>query len=1085
MARTPPAAAGTMGRMPAVGATGPPLVGRDRERDVLAAEVERAWSATTRCLMIGGEAGIGKTRLAGVLAALATQAEPSALVAWGQCVDLGGDGMPYVPFLPVLRSVAASLGEQGVEAALGPGRAELARLLPDLGPPSEDSSMGQGRLFDAVARLLERAAAQRPLVVVLEDLHWADASTRELLSFLVRTLDEERVLLAVTYRSDEMHRRHPLRPLLAELERHPRVSTLSVGRLETPEVEALLAALRGEPPDPAVVAAVAARSGGVPLFVEELATAQRGTPLPDTLRDLLLLRVQALSPTAQRILAAAAVGGARVAHTDLAAVLDEEPGGLDAALREAVDGHVLMVDRDLPGYAFRHALLREAVIDELLPGELITLHGRWAGVLGQRLDQAGPDAGLAVQVAHHWHAALDQPRAFAAAVAAADAARAARAPQEEIQMLERALALWARVPDPDTTAGMDRAALLERASLAAVDAADQDRAGSLLDAALAEVDPGTDPQRHAHLLVLRLARTELSASWFRATAQRALDLLPADVPSKDRARLLWRVAGWHLLRSELQAAGDLARQAVEMARLLQDRRAESQALRVLSGVTAGLGDLDTALQLMQEARRLAVEAGSARALANVRGWLGDLWLSMGRFSEGAEAGRAWREEARGHGLGRAQATHWAVNEAAALVALGHWDDALALADEFLDGDLPQYARLGLSQERAAVLVGRGDPRAADADLDRMTDWFPDQPQFSLPTATLRAELALASGQPHTALTTLLDALDGLPRPTYGYGRWPLLHTLAKSITAVEQDTGTAHTQARAALTTARQTFTPHGNQHVWDTVIDAELTLTGDAGRRQPVGSGAPRPDPPGRRGPGPPARLHRLPARRRPAGPRPPRRRHRHARRRARAGPRTARSPTRNRHHHPRPPRPHPPPRRRQQHVRPRRTRHLADPPRARGPPPRGPGPLERPDRRRTVHQPQDSQRPRLQHPRQAGRHLPRRSRRQSTPRRTPRHPHHTRLSVSISTDRTHAAVPPTGPRHRAPTGPSAAVDPHSAPSARRNLTVASPVSPTDRALSRIPAPPQPTRRETPGLARATSARPGPSPGHCLLGDR
>ena len=313
-----PREAGSMGQMPVIGVGGP-LVGRDTEIGLLRAEVERAWSGVTRCVLIGGEAGIGKTRLAGALVDLAGEVEPAGRVAWGQCVDLGADAMPYTPFLPVIRTLAADLGEKRLDGALGAGRVELARLLPDLGPSSVvvESEVGRGRLFEAIARLLEHAAAERPLVVVLEDLHWADASTRELVSFLVRTLDDARVLLAVTYRADEMHRRHPLRPLLAELERHPRVSTLSVGRLDAAQVEVLLESLRADHPSRAVVADVVERSGGVPFYVEELATRTPGQPLPDTLRDLLLVRVEALSPAAQQVLAAAAVGGARVAHADI------------------------------------------------------------------------------------------------------------------------------------------------------------------------------------------------------------------------------------------------------------------------------------------------------------------------------------------------------------------------------------------------------------------------------------------------------------------------------------------------------------------------------------------------------------------------------------------------------------------------------------------------------------------------------------------------------------------------------------------------------------------------------------------------
>ena len=307
-----------MGQMPVIGVGGP-LVGRDTEIGLLRAEVERAWSGVTRCVLIGGEAGIGKTRLAGALVDLAGERGPGGSCGVGAVRGPGG-GRHALHTVPA-RDPHARRRPRGETPGRGAGggAGELARLLPDLGPSSVvvESEVGRGRLFEAIARLLEHAAAERPLVVVLEDLHWADASTRELVSFLVRTLDDTRVLLAVTYRADEMHRRHPLRPLLAELERHPRVSTLSVGRLDAAQVEVLLESLRADHPSRAVVADVVERSGGVPFYVEELATRTPGQPLPDTLRDLLLVRVEALSPAAQRVLAAAAVGGARVAHADL------------------------------------------------------------------------------------------------------------------------------------------------------------------------------------------------------------------------------------------------------------------------------------------------------------------------------------------------------------------------------------------------------------------------------------------------------------------------------------------------------------------------------------------------------------------------------------------------------------------------------------------------------------------------------------------------------------------------------------------------------------------------------------------------
>jgi len=389
--------------------------------------------------------------------------------------------------------------------------------------------VGRGRLFDAVARLLEYCAA--------------------------------------------------VRPLLAGLERSPRVTRVNVGPLGASGVESLLTYLRSEPPTPALLADVVERTGGVPFFVEELASRQPGQPLPDTLRDLLLLRVQALSDPAQRVLAAASVGVARVAHVDLAAAVDLDRGGLDAALREAAEAQLLRVDRDLPGYAIRHALLREAVLEDLLPGELTALHEKWAQALQERLDGAPTDAGLAVQVSHHWFAALDLPHAFDAALAAAEAARAAYAPWEESQMLDRALQLWPRIPDPQTAAAGDRAVLLERAGTAAHDAGDDDRSADFYDSALAEVDPAVNPDRHAHLLI---KRSDMDDPESLPRLTEALGLLPAD-PSADRALALGTLAGWHAVRNRWDEAAELAEEARQVARRVPDAEAESWASLLLRG----------------------------------------------------------------------------------------------------------------------------------------------------------------------------------------------------------------------------------------------------------------------------------------------------------------------------------------------------------------------------------------------------------------------------------------------------------------------------------------------------------------------
>ncbi len=398
------------------------FVGREAELGALAGAFDEAAGGTPGTVLIGAEAGGGKSRL---VSEFTTRVRDRALVLAGGCVDLGAVSLPYAPFTAALRQLVRERGTEEV-AGLLPGHdaRELAGLLPEFGLPvaAGDPEMARGRLFGLLLTLLEQLAAPRSLVLVIEDLHWADASTGDLLAYLVRNVRQAAVLLVVTFRSDELARGGPLRRLLAGLGRLDGVTSLELARLSRREVAAQLAGILGRPPEPAVSAEVYDRGAGNPLFTEALLEAG-GTisaGLPWSLRELLLSAVKELPEPVQQVLRAAAPGASRVGHRLLAAVTGLGDTALTAALRPAVDASVVITDSG--GYAFRHELFREAVREDMLPGELAEAHRAFAEALAAD-PSLSPEYRVPVQLALHWNGAGEYERALRAARAAAGRGR--------------------------------------------------------------------------------------------------------------------------------------------------------------------------------------------------------------------------------------------------------------------------------------------------------------------------------------------------------------------------------------------------------------------------------------------------------------------------------------------------------------------------------------------------------------------------------------------------------------------------------------------------------------------------------------
>jgi predicted ATPase len=481
----------------------PIFVGRVEELQALDAAQRRAADADPAVVLVGGEAGIGKTRLVAEFSSRCATDGTRVLV--GGCVPVGDGALPYAPIVEALRTLVGDVGVGAVRELVGPAWPELARLLPALGAPDHRGPPGQeaqARLFELLLGLLGRLGDQAALVLVVEDLHWADQSTRDLLAFLVRNLRRERMLVVVTYRNDEPGQQG-LGPYLAELDRADRVMRVELARLDQAQTVAQLVGILGAAPVGDLVDAVFARSEGNPFFTEELLGSVRAgsSELPATLRDLLRGRVQALPEPARQVLGVVAVAGRRVPHRLLVAVADRDDDTLVTMLRMAVAGQLLVTRPGEDGYQFRHALLREVVEADLLPGERVRLHGQYATALAERPELAGVlSAVAAAELAIHWDGAGEPTRALPARVAAGLAAEHARAFAEAERHYRRALELWEQVTDPDRLAGLDQVELLARAAEAAAQTGSSDHAIGLLEQALGRLDPAIDPVRAATLL---------------------------------------------------------------------------------------------------------------------------------------------------------------------------------------------------------------------------------------------------------------------------------------------------------------------------------------------------------------------------------------------------------------------------------------------------------------------------------------------------------------------------------------------------------------------------------------------------------
>ncbi|GLY79748.1 helix-turn-helix transcriptional regulator [Actinoallomurus iriomotensis] len=779
----------------------PVLVGRERERTALLTAYGDAGREAT-VVLVAGEAGMGKTRL---VREFTSGLGASARTVAGGCTDLGADGPPFGPFVTALRRLVRAVG---ADLLPGRGRRGLARLLPELGEDEgdPDRDLGRARLFEEILLLLEGGATDRPLVVTLEDLHWADRSTGELLTFLAQNLSAPGLLLVGTYRPDEITATHPLRPLVT---RDENVRQIMLTGLDRDAVTQQVAALLGHPPGEPQVDRIFRRSEGNPLFVEALVDA--GDAPAESLRELLRTDVERLPEPSRRIVHAAAVAASPVHHGLLAVLTGMADLEFEDALRPLVRRRFLDVVEG--GYAFRRDLIREAVYEGLLPGERVRLHRRCAEAISADPRLVPADRGP-VEIAAHWYAAGEDAHAAEAAWQAAESAGRTYAYAERHRMLDRVLRLWDRLPD---RIGVDRLTVMEMTAEACLNAGELAAGIAVATAAL---DESPDPERAAVLLEMRAAMRD------RNGQDPLPDLLEAAGSPAVRGRVLAELAVAQRNQRLLAPARASAEEALEIGRRTHDGVVQAKALVTLAALAAANADLPTANDLFAQAAEAASDAHDTRLLVAITE--SDALETLGEHARAAEVARQGMTLADRLGLTRTRGTLLAPNLSESLLSLGRWPEASQVNRDALSLTPPPLYRAYLQIIQATVDLRRGatDQAAAAAEQSRTVMRGNNRGEEScLEPDLLDCRLAQVKqdvGAMAAVIGHVLDDHDLLVSPRYG---WPLLLTAARSLNGHRQASGLIQ-----QLVTWSKKLTVTGRlQQAHRVTFDAEMSSDVDA----------------------------------------------------------------------------------------------------------------------------------------------------------------------------------------------------------------------------------------------------------------
>ncbi|MBS0426199.1 MAG: AAA family ATPase [Proteobacteria bacterium] len=756
----------------------PLFAGRERELGQLRAALEESRSGAARMVLVTADAGAGKTRLLREFTApLATDA---TLLAGG-CTEQTEAGLPFAPVSAAIRRLVRERGAASVTDLVGPASAgDLAWLLPEFGAPRSlpDPAVVRSRLFEVVRLLLERLAQDRPVILILEDMHWADAGSRDLLRFLTANLAEVPVLIVVTARACGDV---PTRALMAELSRTPFARALVLPRLARSEVAQQLRGILGHEPETTLLNAVFARGDGIPLFTEFLvADADDGAvEVPTTVQELLLRAVRSLPLTTRQRVQALSLAGGVLRPQLLAAVEGISVGAVETQLQPAVDAFVVQ-PRD-EGYVFRHELIREAVASTLTPAERRRLHAAYASALETHPDWGSP-WWIAVALARHWQEAGEAGKTLEAARRGAAEAEMARSQPTRLEMLETMLGQWTRLPDAAAVVGASQLDVLEQAADAACWSALPQRGLVHAEAALAIARSEGDTERNARLLLQRAPmRQQLAVPGQEEDLVEAL-ALSAALPSV-RIEALGQACRAALARGRWDDAAARATELAAAARASGDEAGQLDA-RIMAAVLAGRRGKDSTRELEELVARCRLldsgwlECFTLNAIAEGH-------LGLGRPGQAAEAAARAGRRCIEVGQWGYQGAAVAQVHGRALHFAGRLDEALEVIGQALDSDPAPFGRAQLLLCRGTIAAQRGDLDAAAFDLDQWRKLPPGQAPRPLAAQALALDIAWAQGNGPQALpqTGAFDAAALHAHPQEG---WPALARAVRLFVDVAQ-----------------------------------------------------------------------------------------------------------------------------------------------------------------------------------------------------------------------------------------------------------------------------------------------------------